>query len=336
MNSNLPIIRQVVDCGSPLPLSHDRAAEEQWQRTAAVQDDGARPHPPDETVASWSDCRFLTCSVLPVRMACNLSCRFCFSKSSISSLRHDRADWSAGQLERYYAFARNRGATRLVITGGGEPLLRPEAVLLALEVGRRFFTETALFTNGSFLDDALVRALAAGGLSYVCFSRHHDDDARNRELMGTEAPALDDLFRRLDGHLKVRATCVLCRGFVENAGDARRYIERLRRHGVSEFTLKHTYVAYDRSLFGTSAQNHWTVGHQVQADPFVGEGDVLATLPWGPQIKRIGDLQICYYYEPTPDWELRHQLARSTNLLADGHVYASLEDQRSHLFTLTS
>jgi cyclic pyranopterin phosphate synthase len=114
------------------------------------------------------------------------------------------------------------------------------------------------------------------------------------------------------------------------------YIERLRSHGVREFTFKHTYVAYEQSLFGASVQNSWAGEHQIQTDPFASEGEVFATLPWGPQIKRIGNLQLCYYYEPTPAWELRHQLARSTNLLADGRVYASLEDQRSHLFTLAN
>ena len=301
-----------------------------------LQSTGAPSFPADTAEASWSTCRFLTCSVLPVRMACNLDCKFCFSKSSISTLSQDRTAWTAAQLEHYFEFARTRGATRLVITGGGEPLLRPDATLLALDVGRRFFTETALFTNGALLGDQLIRDLAAGGLSYICWSRHHHDDARNRELMGADAPALDDFFRRLDGRLKVRATCVLCRGFTESAEDVWRYIDQLRPYDVREFTFKHTYVAYEHSLFGSSGQNQWAFEHQVQADPFAGTGDVLATLPWGPQIKRIGNLQLCYYYEPIPDWELRHQLARSTNLLADGRVYASLEDQRSHLFTLTN
>src|SRR5438105_4831949 len=73
-------------------------------------------------VPSWHACGFLTCSVLPVRSACNCRCPFCFSKSSISALERDEV---AGlDLDRYFAFARERGATRLVVTGGGEPLLR--------------------------------------------------------------------------------------------------------------------------------------------------------------------------------------------------------------------
>ena len=63
---------------------------------------------------------------------------------------------------------------------------------------------------------------------------------------------------------------------------------------------------------------------------------ILATLPWGPVIRRLGDWQVCYYYEPQPNWEKEHQLCRSVNLLSDGSVYASLEDQRSLLYQLTS
>src|SRR5689334_3906674 len=91
--------------------------------------------------AVWRDCRFLSCSVLPVRMACNLTCPFCFSKSSVSTLRGDTVDWSKVPVEAYFEFARLRGATRLVITGGGEPLLRPDAVVDLIARGRLFFDE---------------------------------------------------------------------------------------------------------------------------------------------------------------------------------------------------
>src|SRR5215217_4725187 len=97
------------------------------------------------TRPAWEVCRFLTCSVLPVRVACNLHCPFCFSKTSLSALRHDRAAWDRLDVAGYYRFARERGATRLVITGGGEPLLRPDVVVDLVAAGRRTFGEVALF-----------------------------------------------------------------------------------------------------------------------------------------------------------------------------------------------
>jgi len=285
--------------------------------------------------AGWNACRFLTCSVLPVRVACNLRCPFCFSKSSVSALQHERADWRRLDVASYYAFAKQHGATRLVITGGGEPLLRPDDVVYLVELGRKFFDEVACFTNGTFLTRELAYRLSEAGLSYLCYSRHAATDEDNRRLMGEGAPRLAD-FVQAAGKLKIRATCVMARGSVENSADVWAYIDTLRPFGIREFTFKHTYVAYDGSLFQNSEQNRWASEHKVEFDPFSEEGEVIATLPWGPRIRRIRGVQACYYHEPTPQWEREHRLCRSSNLLSDGSVFASLEDTSSLLFQLMS
>lgn len=290
----------------------------------------------DRDAASvWSECRYLSCSVLPVRFACNCSCPFCFSKSSVSALRHDTADWSRLDLERYFEFARERGAVRLVITGGGEPLLRPGAVLETVRRGRRYFDEIACFTNGSLLTPDLACGLEDAGLSYICFSRHHFDDAANRGLMGHVAPDLERFFEAAGG-LTIRATCVMARGAIDSEPQVWRYIERLASFGVRQFTFKHTYIAYENSLFAGSTEDRWAADHRVAFDPFDGQGEILGELPWGPRIRRIGPIQVCYYHEPTPRWEQEHRLCRSLNLLSDGNVFASLENRSSRLFRLNS
>jgi cyclic pyranopterin phosphate synthase len=283
----------------------------------------------------WHACRFLSCSVLPVRVACNLACPFCFSKSSVSALRHERTDWRRLDVEGYYRFARQRGANRLVITGGGEPLLRPSDVLHLVAVGRRVFDEIACFTNATYLTRDQARRLHDAGLSYLCYSRHDADDAANERLMGRGAPRLADVVTAA-GPLKIRATCVMARGHVDSTEAVWNYIEALRPYGVREFTFKHTYVAYEDSVFQGSEENGWARAHRVDFDPFADRGEVVARLPWGPAVRRMGDLQVCYYHEPTPCWERDNRLCRSSNLLSDGAVYASLEDQRSLLYRLTS
>jgi MoaA/NifB/PqqE/SkfB family radical SAM enzyme len=285
--------------------------------------------------ARWHDCRFLTCSVLPVRFACNCSCPFCFSKSSLSALRHDAMDWRQLDLARYFDFARERGACRLVITGGGEPLLRADAVLSIMQRGKPFFEEMACFTNGSLVTRDLAQRLADAGLSYLCFSRHHFDDVRNHRLMGSASPSLRQFFDAVGG-LTIRATCVMSRGNIDSAALVWRYIDQLADFGVRQFTFKHTYVAYERSVFAASAEDRWAAEHRVSFDPFASRGEIISELPWGPAIRRIGEFQVCYYHEPTPAWELEHQTCRSLNLLSDGTVFASLEDQSSQLFHLSN
>lgn len=287
-----------------------------------------------ESASRWDACRFLTCSVLPVRMACNLSCHFCFSKSSISSLRSDRLDWSQVEIERYYEFAQARGARRLVITGGGEPLLKAAEVVSLIQRGKPFFDEVTCFTNGAYLTAELATQLTDAGLSYLCYSRHHYDDSRCNELMGRGTPPLRRVIEAA-GNIPIRATCVMARGWIDTPQEVDRYIATLSAYGIRQFTFKHTYVAYDESVFAASEANAWSRDHQIEADPFEGRGKVVAQLPWGPQIHLLGPHQVCYYYEPTPSWELDHYLCRSINLLSDQVAYASLEDQRSRLFQLT-
>ncbi len=282
----------------------------------------------------WASCRYLTCSVLPVRMACNCRCSFCFSKSSVSTLGRERWQPSDTAVRRYYRWAWDRGARRLVVTGGGEPLLRPDVALRLVSLGREVFDEIALFTNGSRLDRPLAAALRDAGLSYLCWSRHHPDDEANRAVMGPDAPAMDAFFDAAGG-LRVRSTCVMSRATVEREEDVWVYVEALRARGVREMTFKHTYVAYSRSVFGASRQNRWATEHRVERDPFVGVGEIVGRLPWGPVIRRYEELSLCHYREPTPRWERTHRLARSSNLLSDGSVFASLEDHRSRLFRWT-
>lgn len=279
------------------------------------------------TVHDWSSFRYLTCSVLPVARACNCTCKFCFSRSSLSSLSRRSSDVD---VDAYYRFAARRGATRLVVTGGGEPLLRPDLCVEWIRRGAAYFDEIALFTNGARLSRELARELNDAGLSYLCYSRHHHDDARNAELMG-DAPSLDRFFEHADG-LRVRATCVMAHGYVDDARSARAYVDLLSAYGVSEFTFKHTYVAYERSVFRDSPQDQWARTHAVDTDPFEGRGEIVARLPWGPVIRQLGDRTICHYTEPTPEWERQHRLGRSLNLMADGTIYGSLEDVRSRVF----
>jgi len=285
------------------------------------------------THSNWEDCRFLTCSVLPVRYACNLHCPFCFSKSSISSLRREKTDWRSLDVADYYRFSRRKGANRLVITGGGEPLLRPDDVVYLVELGKKYFDEITCFTNGTHLTAELAARLVDAGLSYLCYSRHHENDEVCCELMGAGTPRLDEFFEAA-GSLAVRATCVMARGYVDSRDRVNAYVQRLREYGVREFTFKHTYVSYEHSVFGASIENRWAIDHQVDFDPFANCGDTIAQLPWGPTIRSIEGCQVCYYYEPTPTWEKENKLCRSINLLSDGTVYASLEDASSQLYQL--
>jgi len=281
----------------------------------------------------WSHCTYLTCSVLPVFQACNCDCKFCFSKSSISSIKHEKSLLDQIEVAQYYQWAKQNGAKRLVITGGGEPLLKPAMVLQLMKEGSQYFDEITCFTNGTYLTQDLSAKLLDHGLSYLCYSRHHYNDEKNQELMGKSAPALADFMANANG-VPIRATCVMTKGFIDTKKEVWNYIDCLSKFGVKQFTFKHTYETYKNSVFKESNQNKWVGTHKVDFNPFKNQGKLINRLPWGPEIREIEGFQVCYYYEPDPSWEKKNKICRSSNLLANGKVYASLEEMQSQLFQL--
>lgn len=282
----------------------------------------------------WNNCKYLTCSVLPVFQACNCDCKFCFSKSSISTIRNEKSILDKTNFGEYYKWAKQHGAQRLVITGGGEPLLKPGVVLKLISEGSQYFDEITCFTNGTYITQDLSSELIDSGLNYLCYSRHHYDDKKNRELMGKSAPLLAD-FMANAGELIVRATCVMTKGFIDNKEEVWNYINTLSKFGVKQFTFKHTYETYESSVFKESKENKWVKMNKIDFDPFKNQGKLIKQLPWGPEIKEIEGFQVCYYYEPDPHWEKKNKICRSSNLLANGKVYASLEEKQSQLFQLS-
>lgn len=131
-----------------------------------------------------------TFSLLPIARGCQANCPFCFSEASASA-EQDQARLDLRRLRHFADAARERGAERFVITGGGEPgLVRHELLLKVMATGYEALGRTVLITNGHHLarHDAagLVAALrdyAEAGLGVLAISRHHHDEDASARLM---------------------------------------------------------------------------------------------------------------------------------------------------------
>ncbi len=107
--------------------------------------------------------------------------------------------------------------------------------------------------------------------------------------MGADAPAAADVVAAAAaGSIKLRATCVMTRGQVENTAGVWQYINAFRSFGITEFTFKHTYVAYEHSLFQGTDEDRWTPGIRSISIRSRGVGEPVGGLPWGPLIRRKG------------------------------------------------
>ena len=292
-------------------------------------------------------------SFLPVALACQAKCPFCFSKASVSSDQSSsRPDWEkiAAWLDR----AKAHGAERAVITGGGEPTLLSSLMLnqLIASCSSRF-DKVVLITNGHVLATASeparmeqLGALYDAGLRVLAVSRHHYDEARNQELMRLHTPA-ESLMRtwrenpRQWPELRLRLICVLQEDGINNETSLENYLLWAASQGVSEICFKELYVSTSaESVYHDRSANQWSRQHQVPLSLVIGfleqQGFAVENrLPWGAPVYlgqlRGRPLRVAAYTEPSLFWERTQGVARSWNVMSDGRCHVSLEDRASEI-----
>jgi molybdenum cofactor biosynthesis enzyme MoaA len=292
-----------------------------------------------------------TFSVLPIARGCQANCQFCFSEASVSAIQ-EQSKLSQEAIDEYARKAAERGAERMVITGGGEPGLVPHEQLLQMfRIGQRHFGKVVLISNGHHLgtlnDEFRKQRLidyADAGLNVLAISRHHSDDAVNSEIMRLQINAAAVIsswkqIRDLSPTLRVRLICVLQQTGVNSVNAIGRYLDWAVAQGVPEVCFKELYVSTSiESVFHSLPSNQWSREHRVPLSTvlrFAAEYGFVerSRLPWGaPVFEGVwrGELiRIAAYTEPSLFWERTHGVARSWNLMADGRCLASLEDRAS-------
>jgi hypothetical protein len=295
----------------------------------------------DHELPLFNDCAPRSFSVLPVAKACPAKCAFCFSKASVSDLERQR-NTPRNRLLAWADFAKDRGAERAVITGGGEPtLLRLEALCDLVGDLRERFPKTLLITNGQSLSQERLSSLRDAGLTTLAISRHGLSPAHDEAIMGLR---VDSAMLAQGGAalgLRTRAICVIHRDGVADGSGVKQYLERSARDGFQEVCFKELYVSsLSENPWAPSAANQYCEANQVPLSVVI---DALTELdfaevdrlPWGSPVfeGHIGNrmLRVAAYTEPSVGWERTNRLVRSWNLLADGTCLASLEDPSSQL-----
>jgi len=333
----------VGDDGAPVPISVEEAF--------AASLDVANP-----TLIPYSMLFPRTLSVLPIARACQASCKFCFSEAS-ASLEQVPHRIPTDRIVQLARLASEAGASRFVITGGGEPGLVPHQQLLELiGIGSAHFGRTVLITNGVHLARRTpaeragrIADYARAGLSVLSVSRHHWDDGANADIMGldTRTPSVIGSWREIvPSHptLGMRLICVLQRGGVEDGDSIAAYLDWATSLGIGEVCFKELYVSSTReSVYHARPENIWSMEHQVPLSEVTSFLDrhgfaVASRLPWGSPVHsgewKGRPLRVAAYTEPSLLWERSSGIARSWNIMADGTCLASLEDPKSEVHPL--
>lgn len=309
-------------------------------------------------LASYQDVTPRTVSLMPIAKGCQARCPFCFSKGSVSNDVKQQRMYE-DKVEEVLQAAKDRGAERAVITGGGEPFMLPFDRLLKIisQCSSKFSTVCAISNGYSLaqLSDSArseaLKALDVAGLTVLSLSRHAVTEDENEGIMWlrTESWKVAQSWRKAlnRGELKsltrLRWVCVLQKGGVDSLEKLREYVTFVINSGANEICFKELYVSTSvESVYHDHQSNIWSAENQVSLSlvlDFCESNGFMKTdeLPWGAPIYEgvFGDsatsLKIAAYTEPSVFWERSHGLCRSWNYMANGEVLASLEDKDSQV-----
>jgi len=119
---------------------------------------------------------------------CNLRCVFCYAGCVHSSRAREagRREMRTGEVERVLDRIRNQAQVPSVSFTGGEPTLRADLPRLVRHAARKLSMRVNLITNGTLIDAAAARKLAAAGLASAQVSIEGPDAACHDAVTGEE------------------------------------------------------------------------------------------------------------------------------------------------------
>ncbi len=168
---------------------------------------------------------------------CNLTCKHCYSISADKDF--------AGELTTDEVFRVMDDLKRFKVPGlilsGGEPLLRPDIFDIARRAkAMRFFT--ALSSNGTLIDEAMTRRIAAENFDYVGISLDGLEEVhdRFRRKQGAFAASLKAIRLCRDAGLKVGVRFTLTK---DNFGDFPGLLKLIEDEGIPRFYFSHLNYA---------------------------------------------------------------------------------------------
>ena len=282
--------------------------------------------------------RFHTLSVVVGGLACNARCPFCIASMTPASgltLRATPPDLRA--LDRVFELAREGGVAQVMLTGKGEPTLWPDHITAILGgLAAWDFARIDLQTNGipiadgRVADETLARWRALG-LSLIAISVVHHEPAADRAVYLPYRSAYIDLpalIERLHGHgFAVRLAVVMADGLVDDPDDVGGMIRFAREHEVEQLTLRPVNAPADSRAPEVSA---WVAGHaltieqEMRIAAFLAPYPLLASLPWGGEIRDVDGLSVCLTNSLTHD-DPAHEVGRQLIAYPDGSVSTSWE-----------
>ena len=183
-----------------------------------------------------------TFSVVVGGKKCNAHCPYCVSKMTGLEDCSETGYINERNFHKACQFAKQSGVSTVLLTGKGEPTLYMNQIDRYLNILEQYdFPFIELQTNGMDLplhNEELFNWYNKG-MTTVCLSCAHWLTDRNREIFGELFEPLEKNINRLHrAGLSVRASCVMCKDYIDNASSVGAFALWCKEHKVEQFTAR--------------------------------------------------------------------------------------------------
>jgi molybdenum cofactor biosynthesis enzyme MoaA len=217
-----------------------------------------------------------TFSILAGSPACNANCPFCVSKMTPENGSKEMDSINYDNFHNACKFALSCGVNTTIITGKGEPTLRPDHISTTLCMMKKSnFPFIELQTNGINLADedfkSHLQDWKKNGLTTISLSCVHYEDKRNKEIYGDKYPSLSEMIPYLQGlGYSVRLSCIMVKDYIDSVVSLHNFVDNAKNNIEKQVQLTFRPVTVTSLSGGDS--NHkfkcinakkWTTENQV-------------------------------------------------------------------------
>ena len=251
---------------------------------------------------------------------CTRNCPYCISKMTPNVIGVHK--FSTERIMRAIAFAQTMGATSLLITSRGEPLLNIRDIRRVITIAKEKFIPSEIQTNGDI--DKYVDELAKNGLCVYAVSI---DSIKQTEIQKR-------LYERVNHcSMILRWTVIL---HDENMKlDVKNWLDLAQAHGVRQLSFRKLSVPLNprderpAKWIAQHSKNfpQWMKG----LEAYIENRKIIRKLVFGPTVIEAESISLTYFpyciQESGNEEELRSLILRE-----DGHIYTDWNSNASILF----
>ncbi|MBU1199871.1 MAG: radical SAM protein [Nanoarchaeota archaeon] len=250
-----------------------------------------------------------TLSIVAGTEACNARCPYCISKMTPKQgicTKEQKINFR--NLHKGALLAKEKGATTVIITGKGEPVLFPEQITKYLDALEGFnFPFIELQTNGILLHEQKEKYMSYlyewydKGMTTIIISIAHYEAEKNRQILVPHKKQYIDLVELIDMlheiGFSVRLACMMVKGYVDCKEEIEKLIKFSKENMVEQLSIRNISKpekSINKEIYDWTINNSLSKEQLEEITNYIKEkGALLLEFNYGGSVYDVDGQNVC-------------------------------------------